>query len=54
MTNISNFLEKRNYILRSGGAKGSDEAFEKGLDCKEDVVGYRLNTFLLTNDNIDE
>lgn len=30
MTNIATWLELRGYILRSGGAKGADTAFEKG------------------------
>ena len=35
MTNIATWLAKRNYTLRSGGAKGADLAFEKGADNKE-------------------
>ena len=35
MTNIATWLAKRNYILRSGGAKGADTAFEKGAKLKE-------------------
>jgi hypothetical protein len=31
MRSISEFLAKRNYILRSGGADGADTAFESGL-----------------------
>jgi len=35
MTKIAKFLSKRNFILRSGGAKGADKAFEKGATNKE-------------------
>jgi hypothetical protein len=31
MTRIASFLEKQEYILYSGGAKGADSAFEKGV-----------------------
>lgn len=31
MTNIASYLEKNNWILRSGGAIGADSAFEKGV-----------------------
>ena len=34
-TKIARWLSKRNCILRSGGAKGSDQAFEKGALQKE-------------------
>jgi hypothetical protein len=32
MRNISSFLAKEGYILRSGGADGADSAFEDGCD----------------------
>lgn len=28
---VARYLEKNNYILRSGGAKGADQAFERGV-----------------------
>lgn len=31
MTEISGFLVKKGYVLRSGAAKGADEAFERGV-----------------------
>jgi hypothetical protein len=31
MTQIAGILEKKGYILRSGGAEGADSAFEKGV-----------------------
>lgn len=31
MTKIAQWLEKKGYILRSGGAKGADKAFENGV-----------------------
>lgn len=31
LTRIASILEKRGYILRSGGAEGADKAFEKGV-----------------------
>lgn len=31
MTRIASELEKKGYILNSGGAKGADSAFEKGV-----------------------
>ena len=35
MVRIAYCLSKRNYILRSGGAKGADLAFERGAANKE-------------------
>ncbi len=35
MTRIAIHLAKKGYILRSGGAKGADSAFEKGAGAKE-------------------
>jgi hypothetical protein len=35
MTRIASCLSKKDYILRSGGAKGADLAFEKGTIEKE-------------------
>lgn len=32
MTDIGEYLAKKGYILRSGGADGADTAFEKGCD----------------------
>lgn len=32
MRKVGSFLADRGYILRSGGAKGADKAFEKGCD----------------------
>jgi len=32
MSKIAIFLSKKNYILRSGGAKGADSAFSKNID----------------------
>lgn len=31
LTRIAEILEKKGYILRSGGAEGADKAFEKGI-----------------------
>lgn len=31
MSEIATYLEKRGWILRSGGAQGADQAFESGL-----------------------
>lgn len=31
-TIVGEFLAKKGYILRSGGAKGADKAFEVGCD----------------------
>ena len=35
MTKIAIALDNRGYILRSGGAKGADKAFEAGSDTQE-------------------
>lgn len=35
MTLLARILEKKRYILRSGGADGADLAFEKGVDKEE-------------------
>lgn len=35
---VAKYLAKKDYILRSGGAEGSDEAFEKGCD---ECEGYK-------------
>ena len=34
-TSLAAALSKRNFILRSGGAKGADSAFEKGAEQKD-------------------
>ena len=31
MTKAAEFLQRRNWVLRSGGAQGADTAFEKGV-----------------------
>jgi hypothetical protein len=41
MTNIAIFLDKKGYILRSGGAVGADSAFEKGAIQKEIYLPWR-------------
>jgi hypothetical protein len=42
MTRIAKALQKRGYILRSGGADGADEAFEVGAgDQKEIYLPWR-------------
>lgn len=45
MRNISSFLAKEGYTLRSGGADGADSAFEDGCDL---VLGEKKYTFLGT------
>lgn len=35
MTNVSRFLDKYGYVLRSGGANGADKSFEEGSTNKE-------------------
>lgn len=35
MNKIASILERKGYSLRSGGAKGADQAFEKGCTRKE-------------------
>ena len=37
MTKIANFLNKKGYILRSGGAIGADKAFENGSGNKKEI-----------------
>ncbi len=37
MTNIATWLEKKGFILRSGGAKGADTAFEKGCSTNKEI-----------------
>ncbi len=50
MTQIAGDLELLGYILRSGAAKGADEAFEKGALTKEIFLpweGFRKHTSVL-------
>lgn len=35
MTKLATILERKGYVLRSGGAIGADKAFEKGCECSE-------------------
>lgn len=37
MTNIAKFLNKQDFILRSGGAPGADSAFESGAGNKKEI-----------------
>lgn len=37
MEDLAAWLERRNFILRSGGAKGADSAFEKGVINKKEI-----------------
>lgn len=48
MTRIASELEKKGYILNSGGAKGADSAFEKG------VRDFRNKRIFLADDADDE
>lgn len=41
MTAIAGDLEKRGWVLRSGGASGADAAFEQGVKNKSHSVIYR-------------
>lgn len=43
MTQIAKFLEKKGFILRSGGADGADKAFERGVkdDRNKEIFLYR-------------
>ena len=45
MTKLATILESKGYALRSGGAKGADQAFERGL-----TVPSRAEIFLPSND----
>ena len=41
---VAKYLEKNGYTLRSGGAKGADQAFERGVsedDMKEIYLPWR-------------
>lgn len=53
MTNLSKFLEKFNYVLRSGGASGADSAFEKGVNYTKEIYlpwkGFNGNDSLKYN-----
>ena len=44
MTRVSKGLDRKRYVLRSGGAQGADKAFEAG------VVSTRKEIYLATND----
>ena len=39
MTQAATYLESLGYTLRSGGAKGADTAFEKGVKSKKQIFG---------------
>lgn len=60
MTNVAATLEKAGYILRSGGAKGSDVAFESGvlIESNKEIYlpwrGFNDSTSELYLDNIKE
>lgn len=41
MYSFSNKIEKKHYILRSGGAQGADKAFENGIKSISNKVIYR-------------
>lgn len=46
MTEIAEILERRKFILRSGGSKGADLAFENGVNLYKEIFyteGYRVN-----------
>jgi hypothetical protein len=43
MTKISSVLEKHNFILRTGDAKGADSAFIKGTTNSSNVEEYNAN-----------
>jgi len=47
---ISKILAQLNYILRSGGAKGSDKAFENGCD----YIDNKLKEIYYPNDATEE
>lgn len=40
-TEVAIYLSKQGYILRSGGAKGADQAFERGAAKKEIYLPWR-------------
>lgn len=44
MTKVANQLDSENWILRSGGAKGADSAFESGTT--QALVSYRADYYL--------
>lgn len=37
MTDVAEYLERKGYILRSGGAEGADTAFEKGASYRSQI-----------------
>lgn len=46
MTEIAEILERRKFILRSGGAEGADLAFERGVHRYKEIfytTGYKIN-----------
>ena len=50
MNKIAKILAQLNYILRSGGAKGSDKAFENGCD----FINSELKEIFYPNDATEE
>ena len=45
MTKVATALEEKGYTLRSGGAKGADSAFEKGiLTGKKEIFSWKEST----------
>jgi len=41
MTKIAQRMSEKGFVLRSGGAKGADEAFENGAGEKEIYLPWR-------------
>lgn len=45
MIDIAKVLEQKGFILRSGGAKGADQAFEQGVINKDNKEIYTVDNF---------
>lgn len=56
MTEIAQILERRKYILRSGGAIGADLAFERGVHLNKEIFyidDYAINNKLFEYEKAD-
>ena len=47
MTEIATLLERRRYVLRSGGAEGADLAFENGISISHNKEIYRPDYYFI-------
>lgn len=49
MTTLASILESQNFILRSGGAEGADQAFEKGVSNPDNKMSFLEQALFVEN-----